>query len=73
MEPGPEPDEINANMHRKLTGNEAGLNAYYQFNTTTKDMTGHGNDGILIYMESYVAPPSFSGGTGAVNSLLLMQ
>ena len=65
--------EIKANMRRKLTGSEAGLNAYYQFSNTTKDMTGHGNDGILIYKESYVPPPSFSGGTEAVNSLLLSQ
>ena len=65
--------EIKANMRRKLTGSEAGLNAYYPFSHTTKDMTGHGNDGILIYKESYVAPPSFSGSSGAVNSLLLVQ
>jgi hypothetical protein len=65
--------EINANMRRKLTGSEAGLNAYYPFSNTAKDMTGHGNDGILIYKESYVASPSFSGAMPAVNSLLLMQ
>jgi hypothetical protein len=65
--------EINANMRRKLTGKEAGLNAYYPFSHTTKDMTGHGNDGILIYKESYVAPPIFPGGTEAVNSMLLME
>lgn len=63
--------EINANMRRQLTGSEAGLNAYYPFSSTTKDLTGHGNDGILIYKESYVAPPSFSGATAAVNSLLM--
>ena len=39
--------EINTNMRRQLTGSEAGLNAYYPFSHTTKDMTGHGNDGIL--------------------------
>ena len=65
--------EIKANMRRKLTGSEAGLNAYYPFSHTTKDMTGHGNDGILIYKESYVAPPSFPDSSGAVNSLLLVQ
>ncbi len=65
--------EINANMRRQLTGSEEGLNAYYPFSNTTKDMTGHNNDGILIYKESYVAPPSFSGAMPAVNSLLLMQ
>jgi hypothetical protein len=63
-------NEIIANMRRKLAGNEPGLNAYYQFDATTKDITGHGNDGILNYQESYVAPPNFSGATAAVNSLL---
>jgi hypothetical protein len=65
--------EIKTNMRRQLSGSEAGLNVYYPFSHTTKDMTGHGNDGILIYKESYVPPPSFSGGTEAVNNLLLMQ
>jgi hypothetical protein len=63
--------EINTNMRRQLTGSEAGLNVYYPFSNTTKDMTNHGNDGILIYKESYVAPPSFTGATAAVNSLLM--
>ena len=63
--------EINTNMRRQLTGSESELNAYYPFSHTTKDMTGHGNDGILIYKESYVAPPSISGAVPAVNSLLL--
>ena len=62
--------EINTNMRRHLTGSEAGLNAYYPFSHTTKDMTGHGNDGILIYKESYVAAPSFSDAMATVNSLL---
>jgi hypothetical protein len=65
--------EIQTNMRRKLTGNEAGLNAYYQFGKTTKDMTGHGNDGIFNYKESYVPSPSFSGGMAAVNTLLLLD
>ena len=42
-------------MGRQLTGSETGLNAYYTFDNTTKDITGHGNDGILMYMETYVA------------------
>ncbi len=64
-------NDIKANMYRKLAGTESGLNAYYQFGNTTKDMTGHGNDGILNYLESYVpatfGPPSLP----AVNGLLL--
>ena len=46
--------QINADMGRQLTGSETGLNAYYNFNNTTKDITGHGNDGILMYKETFV-------------------
>ncbi len=46
-------DEIKANMYNKLTGKEAGLTAYYNFDKTTKDITGHGNDGYLMYKETY--------------------
>jgi hypothetical protein len=63
--------EIQANMKRKLTGSESGLNAYYQFRNTTKDLTGHGNDGILVYLESYVPSNVWPAPTSAVNFLLL--
>jgi hypothetical protein len=68
--------EIIANMKQTLNGTEAGLNAYYTFSDTTKDMTGHGNDGILIYMETFVPAPLHPVPPGwatppAVNSLLL--
>jgi hypothetical protein len=46
--------EIVANMNKELVGNENGLVAYYNFNGTTKDLTGKGNDGILMYKEAYV-------------------
>jgi hypothetical protein len=46
--------EIAANMSRKLTGTEPGLNAYYNFDNTTLDLTGHGNNGYLMYKEEYV-------------------
>ncbi|MCX5891155.1 MAG: hypothetical protein NTY36_17160 [Deltaproteobacteria bacterium] len=64
-------NDIKANMYRKLAGTESGLNAYYQFNTTTKDMTGHGNDGILNYQESYVSSSIGAPSLSAVNGLLL--
>lgn len=64
--------QIAANMKQSLVGNEAGLNAYYTFKNTTKDLTGHGNDGILMYMEQYIQQTIFSPGAGpAINSLLL--
>ena len=47
--------EIKADMNRILTGSEAGLTAYYTFANTTRDITGHGNDGIFMYKESFVA------------------
>ncbi len=63
--------EIQANMRRSLAGNETGLTAYWQFGKTTRDYTGHGNDGILIYMETYV--PSFfaTSALNAINELLM--
>jgi hypothetical protein len=63
--------EIQANMKRKLSGAESGLNAYYQFRNTTKDLTGHGNDGILVYLENYVPSNVWPAPTSAVNFLLL--
>jgi hypothetical protein len=59
-------------MKRRLNGTEAGLNAYWQFSDTTKDQTPHGNDGILIYKESYV-PSTMAGGFSLppINTLLL--
>ncbi|MHC1725225.1 MAG: LamG-like jellyroll fold domain-containing protein [Syntrophobacteraceae bacterium] len=47
--------EILANASsRGLTGTEDGLNAYYTFKNTTRDITGKGNDGILMYKENYI-------------------
>jgi hypothetical protein len=45
--------EIQANMTHALIGNESGLSAYYNFNNTIRDLTGHGNDGLLMYKEKY--------------------
>ncbi len=64
--------EIAANMYRARTGSEAGLNAYYTFKNTTRDITGHGNDGILMYMEQYMQQNILrSSADGALNLLLL--
>ena len=64
--------QIAANMKRSLVGNETGLEAYYTFKNTTKDITGHGNDGILMYMEQYIRQTLLNAGTGpAINFLLL--
>ena len=64
--------QIAATMKRSLVGNEAGLNAYYTFKNTIRDITGHGNDGILMYMEQYIQQTIFSAGAvPAVNFLLL--
>ena len=46
--------EITANVMSKLTGQEAGLTAYYNFDNTTRDLTARGNDGILMYLESFL-------------------
>jgi len=43
------PEEIRATMNTPLTGKEAGLVAYWNFDDgTAKDLSGHGNDGVLI-------------------------
>jgi hypothetical protein len=46
--------ELAANMSRSLAGEEPNLAAYYNFNNTTRDFTGHGNDGFLMYKEQYI-------------------
>ncbi|MCX5888209.1 MAG: hypothetical protein NTY36_01995 [Deltaproteobacteria bacterium] len=66
--------ELAANMYRARTGSEAGLNAYYTFKNTTRDITGHGNDGILMYMEQYMQQNVLrSNNEGALSLLLLMD
>ena len=45
--------EILADMTKSLAGIEPGLCAYYNFNDTSKDITGRGNDGVLHYMETF--------------------
>jgi len=66
--------QIAANMRRSLAGNEPGLNAYYTFKNTTQDLTGHGNDGILMYMEQYIQQSLLTAGAGpAVDFLLLLD
>ena len=49
--------EIMTDMNRTLNGTESGLNAYYTFADTTRDMTGHGNDGVLMFKETFVSSP----------------
>jgi hypothetical protein len=65
--------EIKANMYRTLSGQEEGLNAYYTFKNTTKDFTGKGNDGILMYLEQYLHQDIVKSGgdMGAIELLLL--
>ena len=63
--------ELAANMYRPLKGNESGLNAYYSFKKTTMDITGHGNDGILMYMEQYISQNILRKANPALYMLLL--
>ena len=46
--------QIADNMTMSMVGTEPGLTACYTLNGSTKDITGHGNDGILMYKEEYV-------------------
>ena len=47
--------DIAAGMNYTRAGTEDGLVAYYDFNDTTMDITGRGNDGILMFKEAYTA------------------
>ncbi len=49
------PKEIVTNMAKLPKDDESGLVAYYNFNNTTKDITGRGHDGVLMYKESFVS------------------
>jgi hypothetical protein len=64
--------QIAATMKQSLVGNEPGLNAYYTFKNTTQDLTGHGNDGILMYMEQYIRQTILNAGAGPAIDLLLL-
>jgi hypothetical protein len=45
--------DILADMNRSLSGTEDGLVSYHNFDDTTKDVTGRGNDGVLQFMETF--------------------
>lgn len=52
--------DIKATMKKKLSGTETGLQAYYPLDGSTRDTTGHGNHGTLMYTEKYVPGRPFS-------------
>jgi len=45
--------EIIADMGKPLSGTEPGLVAYYNFNSSYKDITGNGYDAFPMFMESF--------------------
>lgn len=47
-------EELLANMGASLQGDEEGLVGCYIFDGTTRDMTGRGNDGVLMYKEEFL-------------------
>lgn len=47
--------EIKTNMAHTLTGKEVNLQAYFPFKDSALDVTGHGNNGLFMYHEQYVA------------------
>jgi hypothetical protein len=46
--------DIRATMFEGLSGQEEGLTSYYPMDATTRDATGRGNDGVLLYKEQFV-------------------
>lgn len=66
--------QIQADKNRALNGNEPGLVAYYPFNDTTRDATGHGNEALFMYQETYTAGvPLVQGVSPATFGLLLLH
>ena len=47
-------DELVTKLYTALPGDTPGLAAYYRFRNTTRDFSGNGNDGLLMYQETYV-------------------
>ena len=64
-------DEIRANMHSELLGNETGLVAYYKFDTgagtTAFDATANENDGSLIDSPAWQTSGAMSGPGNALD------
>jgi hypothetical protein len=45
--------QIKNNMNKILVGTEPGLRAYLPLNGSTLDQTGHGNNGVLMFKETF--------------------
>ena len=59
--------EIVDNMSVQLVGNEAGLNAYWQFNNGYLDMTANDNDLTAVNNPVFSTTVPFSGAVGPAN------
>ena len=62
------PEELKANMYKALEKGATGLMAYYRFKNTSKDFSGRGHDGLLMYQEQYLQQ-SFIKETSAANMI----
>ena len=64
-------NEIRANMHRQLTGNEANLAGYYKMDmgtgTTLFDATANGNNGTLTNSPAWQTSGAFAGPGNALD------
>ena len=64
-------DEIRSNMHKELTGNETGLEAYYNMNAGSgsflTDNSTKGNAGTLINSPLWITSGAFSGPRNALD------
>jgi hypothetical protein len=47
-------DELANGRYTALRAGTPGLKAYYRFRDTTRDFSGNGNDGLLMYQETYM-------------------
>ncbi len=64
-------DEIRSNMYKELTGNETGLEAYYNMNAGSgsflTDNSAKGNTGTLINSPLWITSGAFSGPRNALS------
>jgi hypothetical protein len=66
-------DELAANMYTALRAGTQGLKAYYRFRNTTRDLSGNGNDGLLMYQETYVQQDFIAELTDTASLMTVIQ
>ena len=66
-------DELVAKLYTALPSDAPGLVAYYRFRNTARDFSGNGNDGLLMYRETYVEQDFIAELTDATDLMTIIQ